>query len=128
MTDRIALIVQRDPETRRVVSEALSMFTPGYHVTTASDLATATDWMVVLEPDLVVLGSDVDELAAIADWMAANEVDVDITLVVGSSGTAEELGAMASVDDPLQLSELMSTVHQIAEDPPGSLPGHAGQG
>jgi DNA-binding response OmpR family regulator len=114
MNDRIALVVQRDAETRSVVSEALSMFSPGYHVTTASDLATATDWMVVLEPDLVVLGSDVDELSAITEWLAANEVDIDTTVVVGSSGDAEQLGALACVHSPLQLSELMSTVNQVA--------------
>jgi DNA-binding response OmpR family regulator len=120
--NRIALNIQRDAETRRVVSEALSTFSPGFHVTSASDLDTATEWMVVLEPELVVLGSDIAELEAITAWMAENDVDQSITLVVGSTSDADELGAAASVDNPLALGELMNTVRRVAADVAGPAP------
>jgi len=119
MKDRVALNVQRDAETRRVVSEALSMFSPGFHVTSARDLDTATEWMAVLEPDLVVLGSDVDELTMIVDWLAEHDVDLGEILVIGSDRVASELGAQASIEDPLRLPDLISTVSRIVEESVG---------
>jgi len=56
---RSALVIHSDERQLRFACDALVMFNPGYRVSTARDLETASDWLEMLTPDLVVLEASI---------------------------------------------------------------------
>jgi len=113
MTDRVALIVHSSPAARRVLSDALIMFSPGYHVATARDLSSATEWLTAAHPDLVVIDGRAFGSASLAEWVVSNRLDPAKTLIIGEETPTPELLGAAIVDDPVHLPDLLAAVRDL---------------
>jgi DNA-binding response OmpR family regulator len=114
MPDRVALIVHSDPSLRRMLSDALSMFSPGYRVTTASNFDRATEWLDVLDPDLVVVEGGTNDPSALSTWAAAHQLEPPRLLLLMAPNASPSIPGAAIVKDPLDLPELMGEVRRMA--------------
>jgi len=108
---RTALVIHSDDNYRRMIGDALVMFRPGYRVSTASDLATASDWLNAMTPDLIVIEGSItgpDELDA---WASVQAIDPARVIALGP--TDAQIGAQASaiVAQPVSVPNLLSAVH-----------------
>lgn len=113
MTGR-ALVIDGDPHRRRLACEALTMFQPGFKVSSASGLEAASQWLEAVEPDLVVIDSSVAPADDLADWWTAHKIDARATVIFGEPPISVGPHS-AIVDGSAGLSTLMETVQSTMD-------------
>jgi DNA-binding response OmpR family regulator len=112
---RSALVIHSDERQLRFACDALVMFNPGYRVSTARDLETASDWLEMLTPDLVVLEASIADPDVLCGWAKQHSLDTDRTILFGSaSPLVSDLGSVTATD-PVKLPDFMATVRTIAD-------------
>ena len=110
---RSALVIHRDRKQLRFACEALVMFRPGYRVSTASDLDSASDWLEALTPDLVVLESSITDPDTLCRWAIEHGLERRRTVMYGRvAPEVDELGS-ATVPEPVKLPEFLATVRAV---------------
>lgn len=93
---------------------ALSMFRPGYRVSSTGDLATATEWLAALEPDLVVLDSELAAPDVLAAWHRDQNLDPRRTVILGQASEVVAARASVILPEPVTLPMLMDAVRSVA--------------
>lgn len=73
MTAR-ALVIDGDDRRRRLACEALTLFRPGFQVSSARDLDTATAWVAAVDPDLIVIDPGVATVEELASWWVTHDI------------------------------------------------------
>jgi len=113
---RSALVIHSDEKQLRFACDALVMFHPGYRVNTASDLATASDWLEILTPDLVILEASIADPDVLDGWAERHSIDTDRTILFGNAFDDERPVSVGSVTiaEPVKLPDFMATVRTIA--------------
>jgi DNA-binding NtrC family response regulator len=124
MTSERILVVDDEPEIRRLVQEILE--DEQYHVVTAKDAASARVAYSDEQPDLVLLDiwmPDTDGISLLKEWSRAGAlVPVVIMSGHGTVDTAVEatrLGAFDFVEKPLSMGKLLATVERALQDNAG---------
>lgn len=124
LTNRKALVVDRDQDTLSLTAEALHSFAPGFDVATANDPGQAIAWLETFHPDILL----VSELcAAIDDGTLAARVRADertrrCKIIVMSEAVLDEGepgqrldGADATLVKPLKLPVLLQTIRKVLD-------------
>lgn len=115
MTHRTAMIVHTDEPTRRLVSRALSVFSPAYQVVTADTLSSASHWIDTMRPDLLLLMGDGDHLEESMAWAHRHTVDPSRVILIGPSEPPSECRAGATVPEPVNLAPLLAAVRLMSD-------------
>jgi CheY-like chemotaxis protein len=118
MTHRTAMVVHNDEPTRRLISRALSVFTPAYQVTTADSLSSASQWIDTAPPDLLLLMGDDEHVEESTTWAQHHAVDPSRVILVGADDIPTEFPATARVSEPVHLAALLGAVHQLTDQSP----------
>jgi DNA-binding response OmpR family regulator len=99
-----------------MATQGLATFRPGYRVATASSLSDARDWLVTLQPSLIVIstsvGSGNDRSGLVAD---AGLTPQETILITDRLDAKEDLFDAGSVlVEPVRLDELLTAARAVA--------------
>jgi len=103
------------------------MFRPGFRVATATDLASATEWLEATNPSLVVFDPELASPSELTEWWEANQLDDRTTISLGDSPDELQL-ASAIVHSPVTLPSFMRAVRSVVGGEPAGLLAHQTQG
>jgi DNA-binding NtrC family response regulator len=121
MTGRHILVVDDEPDIRRLVSEILE--DEGYTVTTAEGGEAARKARRTRRPDLILLDiwmEDVDGITLLREWSESGDLPCPVVMMSGH-GTVEtaveatRLGAYDFIEKPISLAKLLLTVERAFE-------------
>ncbi|MGD8313028.1 MAG: sigma-54 dependent transcriptional regulator, partial [Gammaproteobacteria bacterium] len=121
MTGRHILVVDDEPDIRRLVSEILE--DEGYTVTTAEGGEAARKARRSRRPDLILLDiwmEDVDGITLLREWSESGDLPCPVVMMSGH-GTVEtaveatRLGAYDFIEKPISLAKLLLTVERAFE-------------
>ena len=124
LTNRKALVVDRDQDTLSLTAEALHSFAPGFDVATANDLGQAIAWLETFHPDILLLS---ESYAAADDGTLAARVRADertrhckiivVSEAILGEGEAGQRpnGADATLAKPLKLPVLLQTIRKVLD-------------
>lgn len=118
MTDRVAMVVHRDEVTRRLVSRALSVFSPAHDVITADTLASASQWIDTAKPDVVLLMGDDEHIEASTTWVRQHAVSPSRVILIGANGMPGDFRGSVGVSEPVEVAALLAAVRQLADSAP----------
>ena len=124
MTSERILVVDDEPEIRRLVQEILE--DEQYQVITAKDAASARVAYSGEQPDLVLLDiwmPDTDGISLLKEWSRAGAL-VPVVMMSGhgtvdTAVEATRLGAFDFVEKPLSMGKLLATVERALRDVAG---------
>ncbi len=124
MTSERILVVDDEPEIRRLVQEILE--DEQYQVVTAKDAASARVAYSGEQPDLVLLDiwmPDTDGISLLKEWSRAGAL-VPVVMMSGhgtvdTAVEATRLGAFDFVEKPLSMGKLLATVERALRDGAG---------
>ena len=124
LTNRKALVVDRDQDTLSLTAEALHSFAPGFEVATANDPGQAIAWLETFHPDILLVS---ESYAASDDGTLAARVRADertrhCKIIVVSEAIVGEGGARRRPVDadailvkPLKLPVLLQTIRKVLD-------------
>jgi two-component system nitrogen regulation response regulator NtrX len=121
MTGRHILVVDDEPEIRRLVSEILE--DEGYTVSVAEGGEAARKARRTRRPDLILLDiwmEDVDGITLLREWSENGDLPCPVVMMSGH-GTVEtaveatRLGAYDFIEKPISLAKLLLTVERAFE-------------
>lgn len=122
LTNRKALVVDRDQETLSLTAEALHSFAPGFDVATASDPGQAIAWLETFHPDILLMSasSAIFEAGKLAARVRADERTRHCKIIVVSNtvlgeGHRQSENADATLVKPLKLPLLLQTVRRVLD-------------
>ena len=122
MTSQTILVVDDEPEIRRIVSEILE--DEGFEVETAGDASSARVKFRDNKPDLVLLDiwmPDTDGVSLLTEWANQNG-RIPPVIMISGHGTVEtaveaiRLGAYDFLEKPLSIAKLLVTVDRALEN------------
>ena len=122
MTSKTILVVDDEPDIRRVVSDILE--DEGFQVETAGDASSARTKFYDIRPDLVLLDiwmPDTDGVSLLTEWADQNGRIPPVVMISGH-GTVEtaveaiRLGAYDFLEKPLSTAKLLVTVERALEN------------
>jgi DNA-binding response OmpR family regulator len=117
MTSKVVLVVEDDPDIRKMIVYALKPF--GCHVETAADGAQAVTLLDDLRPDLMILdlnlpyvaGEEVLEHARSSEWH--DDMRVIVVTVFGEDHTRSLVGSVEHIfQKPYNLTDFRAAVEQ----------------
>ena len=114
MNRRVAIVVHNDEPTRRLISRALSVFSPAYEVITADTLSSASQWIDTARPDLLLLMGDDEHVEESTSWAQRHAVDPSLVILVGADDEFAKSRAMTGVAEPVHVAALLAAIHQLA--------------
>lgn len=109
-----ALVVHGDPGRKRFICGALSMFRPGYRVSSTADLRTASEWLATLKPDLVILDADLAPADELVRWHTSQGLDPQTTIILGESPDVISGRASLVLPQSVTLPVFMTAVRRVA--------------
>lgn len=118
MTLRTAIVVHDDEPTRRLISRALSVFTPSYQVITADTLSSASQWIHMARPDILLLMGSDEHLEESTVWAHRHAVDPSLVILIGADDVPAEFRAAARVSEPVHLAALLAAVERLTDRSP----------
>ncbi len=123
MTNARILVVDDEPEIRRLVKEVLE--DEEYEVITAKDAASAREAYARRRPDLVLLDiwmPDTDGISLLKEWSRAGRLAPVVVMsghgTVDTAVEATRLGARDFIEKPLSIGKLLSTVERALQTAP----------
>jgi len=124
------LLIDDDPSVLRSLSNALA--SAGFDVDTASDGLEGMAKYRLSRPDLILTDIIMPNQEGIGLIVELRRTDREIPIIALSGGgrtrnmqfldMAAKLGATATLRKPVRLAELLSTVQDCLEKPPGTEP------
>ncbi len=121
MTGECILVVDDEPEIRRLVKEILE--DEQYQVVTAEDATTAREAYANERLDLVLLDiwmPDTDGISLLKEWSRSGTPDVPVVMMSGhgtvdTAVEATRLGATDFIEKPLSMGKLLVTVERALQ-------------
>jgi DNA-binding NtrC family response regulator len=121
MTGECILVVDDEPEIRRLVKEILE--DEQYQVVTAEDATTAREAYATERLDLVLLDiwmPDTDGISLLKEWSRSGTLDVPVVMMSGhgtvdTAVEATRLGATDFIEKPLSMGKLLVTVERALQ-------------
>jgi DNA-binding NtrC family response regulator len=121
MTSECILVVDDEPEIRRLVKEILE--DEQYQVVTAEDATTAREAYANQRLDLVLLDiwmPDTDGISLLKEWSPSGTPDVPVVMMSGhgtvdTAVEATRLGATDFIEKPLSMGKLLVTVERALQ-------------
>lgn len=92
------------------------MFQPGYRVSSAETLESATVWVETINPDLIVIDPSVAPASDFGSWWIDHDLGARHTLVYEGAPADINLGE-AIVHAPAGLSAFMRAVRECVDPP-----------
>ncbi len=116
-TARHALVVSERESLKRVVTQGLTIFRPGFHVASASDLATAREWLDSLDDPILVIDAGVSDEWVVGEWLTENGIPAERVVLIDDNdrGWPQGPNGITRLRGPLRLSVLLTSVSALAE-------------
>lgn len=111
-----ALVIHSDTRRLRFACDALTMFRPGYRVSTCDNLEEAAEWVEALGPDMVVLEGAIAPANELEDWVGEHVSSHSAVLVLADGTDGLQIPRATIVPSTVNLPELMLHVRRIADD------------
>ncbi|MCZ6457056.1 MAG: Gfo/Idh/MocA family oxidoreductase [Actinobacteria bacterium] len=116
---RRAIVIDPDESVRAFVAQALSVFEPGFDVTTASDVEEAAEWIGAFTPDLLIISSDHDPIGLegfVERVLAAPESSDCRVITIGSRDLSGANRRHATLSSRVGVTELIDTVRAVFDE------------
>ena len=119
MTEKHILIVDDEPEIRKIIQEIL--IDEGYSTSTASSAVEARNMANNKKPDLVFLDiwmPEEDGISLLKDWKSQTESDFPVIMISGHATIetaieATKLGAEDFIEKPVSIEKLLTSAKEV---------------
>lgn len=110
-----ALVIDGDQRLLGFIADALATFEPGFRVATCADVDAADRRIAMMDPDLVVLRTDVLNGPWWPEWSSRQGIGPERVLAIGD--TQGPVLAAQSLPEPIRLSSLLEAASAIISEP-----------
>ncbi len=118
-----ALVIDGDHYLLGFIADGLATFQPGFRVATCADVDAADRRIALMNPDLVVLRTDVLTGPWWPEWSQRNGIGPDRVIAIGEPPSP--MLAAHTLPEPVRLSDLLAAAKEVVagtEDQDPQLP------